>query len=76
VDHSSWILLSAQSKMLGHDRSTACPKIGFEGPPESFGSGQFAVSKCRIIANPYEHYAYLSELLEAPEGHWVLETPR
>lgn len=36
-------------------------------------SGQFAVSKCRIIANPYEHYAYLSELLEAPEGHWVHE---
>lgn len=36
-------------------------------------SGQFAVSKYRIIANPYEHYAYLSELLEAPEGHWVHE---
>lgn len=44
-------------------------------PPNSIQSGawsgQFAVSKCRILANPYEHYAYLSELLEAPEGHWV-----
>ncbi|GAA5862430.1 hypothetical protein JCM3774_002514 [Rhodotorula dairenensis] len=44
-------------------------------PPQSAQagawSGQFAVSRCRILANPYERYAYLSELLEAPEGHWV-----
>ncbi|BGP57506.1 hypothetical protein JCM8202v2_005150 [Rhodotorula sphaerocarpa] len=34
-------------------------------------SAQFAVSKQRILANPYERYAHLSGLIEAPEGHWI-----
>ncbi|GAA5987778.1 hypothetical protein JCM10908_007211 [Rhodotorula pacifica] len=34
-------------------------------------SAQFAVSKRRILGNPYERYAYVSELLEAPADHWI-----
>ncbi|GAA5973802.1 hypothetical protein JCM11641_003165 [Rhodosporidiobolus odoratus] len=34
-------------------------------------SAQFAVSKRRILANPYSRYAYINELLEAPRGHWI-----
>ncbi|GAA6018741.1 hypothetical protein JCM10207_005563 [Rhodosporidiobolus poonsookiae] len=34
-------------------------------------SAQFAVSKRRILANPYARYASISALLEAPEGHWI-----
>ncbi|GAA6032291.1 hypothetical protein JCM8097_008101 [Rhodosporidiobolus ruineniae] len=34
-------------------------------------SGQFVVSKRRILANPYKRYKALDDLMEAPEGHWV-----
>ncbi|KAK4698439.1 hypothetical protein P7C70_g7836, partial [Phenoliferia sp. Uapishka_3] len=34
-------------------------------------SAQFVVSKRRILANPYESYAALDKILEAPEGHWI-----
>lgn len=34
-------------------------------------SGQFGVSKRRLLANPYSRYAYLASLLEAPAGHWI-----
>ena len=34
-------------------------------------SGQFVVSRDRILANPAKHYATLLNLLEAPLGHWV-----
>ncbi|GAA5873382.1 hypothetical protein JCM3774_000767 [Rhodotorula dairenensis] len=43
------------------------PKVGQLGG----WSAQFAVTKRRILANPYERYAYVSELLEAPAGHWI-----
>ncbi|EGU13588.1 Proteophosphoglycan ppg4 [Rhodotorula toruloides ATCC 204091] len=34
-------------------------------------SAQFAVSKRRILANPYARYSSLSSLLEAPSSHWI-----
>ncbi|BGP08616.1 hypothetical protein JCM10049v2_004463 [Rhodotorula toruloides] len=34
-------------------------------------SAQFAVSKRRILANPYARYSSLSSLLEAPLSHWI-----
>ncbi|GAA5857864.1 hypothetical protein JCM8547_006010 [Rhodosporidiobolus lusitaniae] len=34
-------------------------------------SGQFVVSKRRILANPYARYAAVDEIIEAPKGHWV-----
>ncbi|BGP25144.1 proteophosphoglycan ppg4 [Rhodotorula toruloides] len=34
-------------------------------------SAQFAVSKRRILANPYARYSSLSTLLEAPSSHWI-----
>ncbi|GAA5958501.1 hypothetical protein JCM8115_002485 [Rhodotorula mucilaginosa] len=58
------------ARMWSMFRGQLCPPNSIQS---GAWSGQFAVSKCRIIANPYEHYAYLSELLEAPEGHWVHE---
>ncbi|GAA5827774.1 hypothetical protein JCM3770_005417 [Rhodotorula araucariae] len=34
-------------------------------------SAQMAVSKRRILAQPYARYADISALLEAPAGHWI-----
>ncbi|GAA5935042.1 uncharacterized protein JCM15063_003134 [Sporobolomyces koalae] len=34
-------------------------------------SAQFIVSRDRILANDYEKYAYVDELMSAPEGHWI-----
>lgn len=34
-------------------------------------SGQFVVSKRRILANDYHRYDALAQLLEAPSGHWI-----
>ncbi|GAA5952939.1 hypothetical protein JCM3765_003012 [Sporobolomyces pararoseus] len=34
-------------------------------------SAQFLVSRARILANPYHKYAYVDELMCAPEGHWI-----
>lgn len=30
-----------------------------------------AVSKRRILAQPYARYASISALMEAPQGHWI-----
>ncbi|BGP40618.1 hypothetical protein JCM10450v2_004613 [Rhodotorula kratochvilovae] len=43
-------------------------------PPEpqlAAWSAQMAVSKRRILAQPYARYAHISALLEAPAGHWI-----
>ncbi|GAA6062677.1 hypothetical protein JCM10212_002500 [Sporobolomyces blumeae] len=34
-------------------------------------SGQFVVSKRRILANSYDKYAYVDGLMSAPLGHWI-----
>ncbi|GAA5930894.1 hypothetical protein JCM3775_000745 [Rhodotorula graminis] len=34
-------------------------------------SAQMAVSKRRILAQPYKRYSAISTLMEAPEGHWI-----
>ncbi|GAA5881556.1 hypothetical protein JCM16303_005703 [Sporobolomyces ruberrimus] len=34
-------------------------------------SAQFVVSRERILANTYQKYAYIDELMAAPEGHWI-----
>ncbi|ORY76583.1 hypothetical protein BCR35DRAFT_353373 [Leucosporidium creatinivorum] len=48
-------------------RGKLCPP----GGQLSAWSGQFVVNRKRIMANAYERYAALSEMLEAPEGHWI-----
>jgi len=43
-------------------------------PPEGMiiaWSGQFVVSRRRILGNRYETYRELDEMIEAPEGHWL-----
>ncbi len=43
-------------------------------PPEGVltaWSAQFVVSKRRILAHPYQRYAKVAGLMEAPEGHWL-----
>ncbi|GAA6011063.1 hypothetical protein JCM11491_005924 [Sporobolomyces phaffii] len=43
-------------------------------PPEGLiiaWSAQFVVSRSRILANSYSKYAELSQLIEAPAGHWM-----
>ncbi|CEQ41311.1 SPOSA6832_03003, partial [Sporobolomyces salmonicolor] len=42
-----------------------------QNPTQIAWSAQFAVSKHRILANSYERYAHLDELMEAPVGHWI-----
>lgn len=34
-------------------------------------SAQFVVSRNRILANSYDKYAYVDELMSAPKGHWI-----
>jgi hypothetical protein len=34
-------------------------------------SGQFVVSKSRILANPYETYQQIDDMIEAPADHWL-----
>lgn len=34
-------------------------------------SAQFVVSRRRILANPYNSYLYLDNLLSAPADHWI-----
>ena len=38
---------------------------------QSAWSAQHVVSRRRTMANSYEHYASINELMEAPEGHWI-----
>ncbi|GAA5897820.1 uncharacterized protein JCM6883_000831 [Sporobolomyces salmoneus] len=48
-------------------RGSLCPP----GGQTMAWSAQFVVSRARILANPYRNYAYVDELMSAPEGHWI-----
>lgn len=56
-------------------RSSCCSSLlpALTSPPtaQMAWSAQFAVSKRRILANPYARYSSLSSLLEAPLSHWI-----
>ncbi|KAL8276895.1 hypothetical protein RQP46_010723 [Phenoliferia psychrophenolica] len=46
-----------------------CPKD--ESKQLAAWAAQFVVSKRRVLANEYKLYKALSDLIEAPEGHWI-----
>ncbi|KAL8287535.1 hypothetical protein RQP46_003393 [Phenoliferia psychrophenolica] len=49
-------------------RGDLCPTDGWQ---TTSWSGQFAVSRRRILAVPYQQLQSLQDLLEAPEKHWI-----